>query len=548
MFSRWFLSGGMDASRLWGRLAISTIMFGISILAGIWLYRRIRLSLPVFSESDRRAGIIVFIILFSVLFVCRGTVNMRIQPPSFNYEARCMEVYANHFISFDDDVNFTVRNYNIGLSIFYIPVFALTGYNMTAAKLFYVGYHLVVLLLFAMLFRGNLPECRLLTSFLIVAPLALIHDAMRRHKWHSVMLMTALAYFVCGLGNRSRRTWIYPAVSMFLVLFAGILYRGALLCLPLVLLSMGTDRFMVRAGRKWVFILGGAVAGILIGMFIWRPYYIRPFYMRRIMYEFGVFRSLSGEMLSAWLSYFSMFRLERVFWVYPVLLWMGLVRSLVNFRSEWISRYLILGSLYWVTGMYVTKYGFRNLDEINYILLFLVGLMVGGMTLLVGMIRKIAGDRRIGFAGIWLIIAVTIWHEWDAEKRVTNLAFVEDRHPLMAVTLLHAGDLLDREGSGDIHVLDRSVLPEIYALRVYPSYRRILEHPDLRLIDSLSDLENLIRREQADSESVDIRVYMYLSQYVRERQNFPRPDRLEEIHPLGVREKVKVLNYGSGTL
>jgi hypothetical protein len=541
VIQRVFRSGMQDGTSLSAVLTV-TVVIVVSFAGSVCIYRYLSGRMP--SDRPRKAirYFLVFAVLFSALFIIRGSQNMRLLPPAFNYEAHRMDMHAQQLHNHHPLGRLLFNNYNVGLAPFYVPVFAITGHSLTVSKSFYIAFYLICLLGLAWILYRSVAGFRPVSSFGILVSLTCVVESMRRHKWHSVMLLAALAVLLSGFANQSKRPWVWRTLAIFLVLGTSVLYRGALLTVPLIFLVMVLDCFIHRKGWLFFGVSGLIVVGILGGLFWLHPPFYKSFIMTRVMNEGQFLMNHPDQICLAWGSLFRFFHPDRMFWVYGIICWTGLVHAVTYFKSEWISRYLVVGSVYWTLGMLGMKYGFRNHDENNYILLFIMGLMVLGMTQFTRIIYKTT--RKPVLAGIVIAVIVlgSVYMEWKVDEPL-SIYQTESRNPILTVMLLDVGDRLSAGSNQDIHVFNSKHLPDINQLRKYPSFRRILEQPHIELISSESAFSDLLGKVR--SRDADVVVHYYLSSWVKpvDRAMLPIPSQRVYTHPLGIAEQVRELIY-----
>ena len=136
-----------------------------------------------------------------------------------------------------------LRNYRVGLAPFYMPVFAKYGYNLAAVKIFYIIYFSILLLLFYSIFQRHYYWVSPFTTYFMVVPLYFILSTLRTYKWHAVMLICVVALYMSGKGCKSKKPWLHWLLSFIIILFCSLLYRGAFLFLPLLVIQIIIDPY-----------------------------------------------------------------------------------------------------------------------------------------------------------------------------------------------------------------------------------------------------------------------------------------------------------------
>lgn len=307
-------------------------------------------------------------------------------------------------------------NYKIGVGYLYLPLYALFGPCIAALKALYLACWTWAVLALARVWKRERGWEGLFSILLVVSTLAYGRAIERTYKWHVMAAYLSAALF-CAASSLDRRR----AVAGFLLLagalgFAIVGYHGCavyLVFLAVYGLCAAACASPARKLRPWVrtVLLLGAAAAVVALVYLWPETLFRHF---EWFFRQRVVRELSGiyaygrfalNFMQIAQSFFVVF-FQRMGPLASSALVAGLAAALVDFRRAWDARFITTGFwLLWALTM--ALYPFNNLDEANYLVIFVYLAMAYGVH--AGLVR--IGNPALRLCAVVAFGACLAWQE-----------------------------------------------------------------------------------------------------------------------------------------
>ncbi|MBN1880389.1 hypothetical protein JW823_09795 [bacterium] len=490
--------------------------------------------------------LILFLIIFCGIFISRALINIDIKPVPIidvNWEAANMENIADQILqkrSLD-----ILDRYNLGLGPLYVPFLAIFGHSILMSKLFFVGYYLICLVLFFLIYHHFYPYVNPLATYTLIAPYCFIFDCLAKHKWHSVILLSTIGYYLAALGSDSKHPRIYWMCSWMCVIFSGVLYRGALIILPLQLFMAILDNDILRKKSFYRFFLPALLILSFVLMFRHPHSFFGRFY-DRIIFQLHEFDLSKRSILQIGSSYFKYLFPPREFWLYPMLMLIGFVYSLVNFKKDRFARYTCALTMFISAGLFVSNYGLANWDENAYFALVSVALIQLGFVGVYQGIGVLFFKRRNWIiTGLFLLVCIGIQREWSRNntERVLNA-----RHECVvgSAAFLHLATTPDTDDDPIIHVFLKKQLPMTKTLTRYPVTQDILNRENVVIINKIEDVVGIIEENLTQMNARTVKLYLQdtdLQQNIRSIKYTGYPFERTLEYPLNTNTSVNVFLF-----
>lgn len=265
--------------------------------------------------------------------------------------------------------------YNIGMGYFYLPIYALIGESILATKVLYLVFWTLALGMTAVVWR-RWHGCEGALSFLVVvSTLAYGLAAERRYKWHAVAALLVAALF--WLASRlERRRGITTHFLFACALAAGIVcYHGCRVYLVFVLVYLLGTSSIVRRGN-WMWIVPSALIAVAMAALCERWIFGGGSGF------IGILRGYRAGGRSAYPSFIPETFLDLFFRktgpVASLALVLGLGAGIADFKRNWIAAFSTAGFFLLGSALMAT-FPFTNIDEANYIVMFVFLVMAYGI-------------------------------------------------------------------------------------------------------------------------------------------------------------------------
>lgn len=268
--------------------------------------------------------------------------------------------------------------YNIGMGYFYLPIYALIGESIWAAKVLYLVFWTLAIGMMTIVWWRWYRYEGALSFLVIVSTLAYGLAVERRYKWHAIAaLLVAVLFWLASKLERRRRFRVY-------LLFAGALGAG-------IVCYYGCRVYVVFA---IVYLLGSSA---IARRFNWTGVWgIVPLTLIAVAavalcecYLFwgntgfiGILRGYRAGGQSNYPSFIPETFFDHFFRktgpAASLALVLGLGAGIADFKRSWIARFSTTGFLLLGLAL-VATFPFTNIDEANYIVMFVFLVMAYGI-------------------------------------------------------------------------------------------------------------------------------------------------------------------------
>lgn len=365
--------------------------------------------------------------------------------------------------------------YNKGFAWLFVPFYVAFAKNWDLLTIVFPALISLLVAGFFWLQRRASPwAC--LQSIIVVAALGIFVLSVRRYKWHPMAFVTALSlygYFLPQLLPAlawARRWWVRPAAVLGLLVSCFLYYGCFIYILPFTALTVYFAPMADR--RRWLRLTGLIAIVLLAGANI--AYHHNDLWQWRITCELSntlellSIKNIGWRLLS--LRDFVVLYLSPP---YRLLFAAGIVASFLRaWRGE---TFAVVNSLTLLTLFIflMAIAGFHNPDQLNWLMIPLLGLFViGADALLRPLLRCVKGGVWLSWALVVIAVGFELHHYPEAVKMGFYQAHVQPRNARTQAALILRTILEDADPRHRYFLPDPSLPVSLTGLELTPSLSR----------------------------------------------------------------------------
>lgn len=270
--------------------------------------------------------------------------------------------------------------YNIGIGYFYLPLYALVGHSIWAAKALYLVCWILSLCILTVVWKRWYGNEGMLSMLAVVSTLAYGLAVQRNYKWHviAVLLVATLFWIVSRLERRPRFIEYLYLIGVLVV--GTVCYHNCIVYTIFISVYL-LARFKCGSGAKrniWIGVAGiwFLILSCITAAYLWKHYgWFDRGAIRIIKQWYSGGKILYPPLFPA--TYLYLFFKETGS-IASLTLILGLGAAIVDCRKEWIAKFALIGFLMISVALMLT-FPFSDTSQGNNIIIFVFLVMAYGI-------------------------------------------------------------------------------------------------------------------------------------------------------------------------